>query len=82
MEANGTVFYKEFWDLVEPSNHLRVAILKSETVIADDHELTVTFNDHYVNIAEKSSGKKPISLTKDTGISDDYQIVLLILDKY
>ena len=44
--------------------------------------MTEIFNHHYVNIVEKSSGKKPISLAKDIGISDDHQIVRLILDKY
>ena len=56
--------------------------MKIVNVITDDQELTEIFNDHYVNIVEKSSGKKPVSLAKDTGISDDYQIVRLILDKY
>ena len=49
---------------------------------ADDKELAEVFNDHYVNIVEKPSGKKPISLAKETGISDDRQIIRLILDKY
>ena len=39
-------------------------------------------NDHYINIVEKSSGKKTICLAKNTGISDDRQIFRLILDKY
>ena len=54
----------------------------NDIIVTDDQELTEIFNDHYVNIVEKSSGKKPISLAKDTGISDDRQIVRLILDKY
>ena len=40
------------------------------------------FNDHYINLLEKSSGKKPTSLAKDTGISDDRQVVRLIIEKY
>ena len=40
------------------------------------------FNDHYINLVEKSSGKKPTSLAKDTGTSDDRQIVRLIIEKY
>ena len=73
---------KEFWDLVKPflsnkgglmSSH--ISLVKNETIVTDDKELTVIFNDHYVNIVEKSSGKKPPSLAKDTGFSDDRQIV-------
>ena len=44
--------------------------------------MTEIFNDHYINLVEKSSGKKPTSLAKDTGISDDRQIVRLIIEKY
>ena len=80
---------KEFWDLVKPflSNKggltsSDISLVKNETIVTDDKELTEIFNDHYVNIVEKSSGKKPISLAKDIGSSDDRQIVLLILDKY
>ena len=58
------------------------SLVKNETIVTDDKELTEIFNDHYVNIVEKSSGKKPISLAKDIGSSDDRQIVRLILDKY
>ena len=54
----------------------------NDIIVSDDQELTEIFNDHYVNIVEKSSGKKPISLATDTGISDDRQIVRLILDEY
>ena len=40
------------------------------------------FNGHNINLVEKSSGKKPTSLAKDTGISDDRQVVHLDLEKY
>ena len=56
--------------------------MKNNAVITNDLELTEIFNDHYVNIVEKSSGKKPVYLANDTGISDDRQIVRLILEKY
>ena len=86
---NGTMSNKEFWDLVKPflSNKggltsSDISLVKNETIVTDDKELTEIFNDHYVNIVEKSSGKKPISLAKDIGSSDDRQIVRLILDKY
>ncbi len=86
---NGTLSNKEFWDLVKPflSNKggltsSDISLVKNDTVVTDDQELTEIFNDHYVNIVEKSSGKKPVNLAEYTGISDDRQIVRLILDKY
>ena len=86
---NGTMSNKEFWDIVKSflSNKRGLAssdisLVMNDIIVTDDQELIEVFNDHYVNIVEKSSGKKPISLAKDTGISDDRQIVRLILDKY
>ena len=80
---------KESWDLFKPflSNKgglitSDISLVKNETVITDDQELAEILNDHYINIVEKSSGKKSISLAKITGISDDRQIVRLIVDKY
>ena len=78
----------DFWDLVQPfiSNKggpvsSDIPIARNDTIVTDDQELKEIFNDHYVNIIEKSSGKKPSSLASDAGISDDHQIVSLILDK-
>ena len=86
---NGIMSNKEFWDLVKPflSNKggltsSDISLVRNDTIVTDDQELAEIFNHHYVNIVEKSSGKKPISLAKDIGISDDRQIVRLILDKY
>ncbi len=70
---NDPMSNKEFWDLVKPflSNKgaltsSDISLVKHETIVTDDKELTEIFNDHYVNIVEKPSGKKPISLAKDT----------------
>ena len=80
---------KEFWDLVKPflSNKggliaSDISLVKNDTVMTDDQELEEILNDHCINKVEKSSGKNPISLAKNTGISDDRQVVSLILDKY
>ena len=59
-----------------------ISLVKNNTVVTDDQELTEILNDHYVKTVEKSSSKKPVNLAKNTGISDDSQIVQLILDKY
>ena len=84
---NGTLSNKEFWDLVKPflSNKgglviSDISLVKNNAVTTNDQELTEIFNDHYVNIVEKSSGKKPVNLANDTGITDDRQIVRLVLE--
>ena len=40
------------------------------------------FNDHYINIVEKSSGVKPCKIADTLSPDDDRQIIGLILDKY
>ena len=78
---SGTMSNKEFWDLVKPflSNKGElmssdISLVNNETTVTNDKELTEIFNDRYVIIVEKSSGKKPISLAKDAGFSDDRQL--------
>ena len=44
-------------------------------MITDDAELTEVFNDHYINIIQKSSGKKPSSVAENYGIKDDREAV-------
>ena len=79
---NGTLSNKEFWDLVKPFLLNKggllssdISLVKNNTVVTDDKELTEILNYHYVNIVEKSSGKKPVNLAKNTRSSDDRRIV-------
>ena len=78
---NSIMSNKEFWNLVKPflSNkgglEIDIFLVHNNAIVTDEQELTEIFNDHYINLVEKSSGKKPTSLAKDTGISDDRQIV-------
>ena len=59
-----------------------IFLVHNNAIVTDEQELTEIFNDHYINLVEKSSGKKPTCLANDTGISDDRQIVRLIIEKY
>ena len=59
-----------------------IFLVHNNAIVTDEQQLTEIFNDHYINLVEKSSGKKPTSLANDTGISDDRQIVRLISEKY
>ena len=67
---------------IKGDSRVAISLVKNETIITDGKESTEIFNEDYVNIVEKSSGKKPIGLAKGTGSSDDCQIALLSLDKY
>ena len=86
---NGLVSNRAFWNLVKPflSNNGGLAsndisLIKNNGIVTDDQKLTEIFNDHYINIVEKSSGTKPCNIADTVAIDDDRQIVSLILEKY
>ena len=80
---------KDFWYLVKPflSNKgglsdSNITLVKGEKMITDDAELTEVFNDHYVDIVQKSSCKKPSSMAENYGIKDDREAVKKILAEH
>ena len=86
---NGLVSNRAFWNLVKPflSNKgglagSDISLIKNNAIVTEDKELTEIFNDHYINIVEKSSGVKPCSIADMVATDDDRQIIRLILEKY
>ena len=57
-------------------------LVTDDKVVTDELELSEIFNNHYVNIVEKSSGRKPTSLANTIGSDDDREIVQKIIEKY
>ena len=85
----GIMDSQAFWKLVKPflSNKgglegSDISLIKNDRIITNDEELANIFNDHYINIVEKSSGKKPCGISDTVPINDDRQIVRFILEKY
>ena len=58
------------------------SLVKNNAIVTEDKELTEIFNDHYINIVEKSSGIKPCSIADTVATDDDRQIIRLILEEY
>ena len=65
---------KEFWNLVKPflSNKGGLAendimLVTDDKIVTDELALSEKFNDHYVNIVEKTSGRRP-SHFKSAGV--------------
>ena len=82
---------QDFWNLVKPflSNKgggglhgTDITLVKEDKIITDDRELAEVFNDHCIDVVEKSSGKKPSSIAENAPSSDDRCIVRLILQQY
>ena len=50
-------------------------LIDNGKVIVEESDLVETFNDHYINIVEKSSGQKPSNFFSDTNsLKDDVVI--------
>ena len=41
-----------------------ITLVKDDKIITDDREPAEVFDDHYINVVEKSSGKNPPALPK------------------
>ncbi len=76
--SNGIVSNQDFWKLVNPYLSNKgglhgndITLVKGDKIITNDKELAEVFNDHYIYIVEKSSGKKPSSIAEIFTCLDD-----------
>ena len=51
-------------------------------VTVAESDLVETFNDHYINIVEKSSGQKPCNFVSETNSLEDDEIINEIVQHY
>ena len=80
---------KNFWHTVKPfltnngciPNDF-IGIEKEDNLICNEQELLGVFNEHYINIVEKSSGKKHLSLGHSSDASQYEMIVKEIISVY
>ena len=80
---------KKFWGTVKPFLTNKgcvsddfISIEKGGELISNEKELVEIFNENYINIVEKSSGKKPSSLGNCLNASEDEKTVIEIISAY
>ena len=86
---DGIMTSKKFWHTVKPfltnndctSNDF-IDIENEDSLICNKQELVELFNEHYINIAEKSSGTKPLSLGNSSDAAQDEITVNEIISVY
>ena len=86
---DGIMTNKKFWSTVKPfltnkgciSNDF-ISIEKDGELISNEKELVEIFNENYINIVEKSSGKKPSSIGDCLNASEDVSTVKEIIARY
>ena len=87
--AGGLISNSDFWNLVKPFLSNKgglvgddISLVHNNQIVTDDSELTEIFNNHYINIVEKTSGQKPCNISDTVKYDYDRLLVRLILEKY
>ena len=71
VSERGITTNKNFWTFIKPFltnkgflENNDITLIEENKVITSEEELAKTFNEHYVNIVEKSSGIKPKDISQ------------------
>ena len=80
---------KSFWNFIKSfminkgmiaSN--KITLIEEKNVITDEYKISQTFNKHYINIVEKSCGKKPNKIGTTLGSLNDSDVIDRIIKSY
>ena len=89
ISANGINSNKAFWNITKPfitnkSCHVQnnIMIIENDKVITNEKDLAEKFNNHYVNIVERSCGKKPKNIVSKNSISNQNSALNQIMSHY
>ena len=80
---------KEFWKTIKPVltnkgclENSDIMLINDDEMVTDDKALAKTFNEHYINIVEQSSGLKPEKTEFDNSLNTSKNIIHSIIDRY
>ena len=87
--SKGIVTNKEFWKTIKPFltnkgclENSDIMLINDDEMVTDDKTLAKTFNEHYINIVERSSGLKPEKMKFDNSLNTSRNILHSIIDRY
>ena len=87
--SKGIVTNKEFWKTIKPFltnkgclENSDIMLINDDEMVTDDETLAKTFNEHYVNTAERSSGLKPEKMEFQNSVNTSRNILHSIIDHY
>ena len=73
---------KEFWKTIKPVltnkgclENSDIMLIDDDEMVTDDKTLAKTFNEHYINIVERSSGLKPEKVEFDDSLNTSRNIL-------
>ena len=89
LAADGIVTGKSFWKFIKPflknkSCHAQndIMLIQNNKIITEEKDLAETFNKHFINIVEKSSGIKPVNATMMHYTCDNGTAINVIIEAY
>ena len=89
--SNGIITNKNFWKAIKPYKLLTnkgylensdIMLRDDEKMITDEKKLVQRFNDHYINIVQRSCGFKPEKVEFHITTSNKNGVLGSVLDKY
>ena len=87
--SKGIVTNKEFWKTIKPFltnkgclENSDIMLINDDEMVTDDKTLAKTFNEHYINIVERSSGLKPEKMEFYNSLHTSRNILHSIIDRY
>ena len=88
--ANGNIVtHRNLWKIIKPflsnKGHLEnvdIMLNRNNKIVCNDHELVKVFNEHYINIIEKSGGENPTDITEEYSSDNDKRAIEIICNSY
>ena len=79
---------KEFWKTIKPVltnkgclENSDIMLINDDEMVTDDKTLAKTFNEHYINIVQRSSGLKREKMEFDNSLNTSRNILHSIIDR-
>ena len=61
---------------------MEIMLTEKHKIVTEEKELVRIFNDHYINIVERSCGTKPTNVAKEQEIEDNKKAVEVICKSF
>ena len=89
LAADGIITNKSFWKFIKPFLKNRncytqnnITLIQNGEIITEEKNLVETFNNHYINIVERSSGIKPVDVAMMHNMCDNDTAINVIIEAY
>ena len=89
MRQNQVSKLTKTWKLIKPFltnkgflENAEIMLTEKDKIVTEEKELERIFNDHYINIVDRSYGTKPTNVEKEQEIEDNKKAVEVICKSF